>query len=110
VRLLTASLLTVASLVGGAVAAPTAGASGVTCSIVDLPVTGPTGGAATVQGQLCKPSGSTPREVQLLVHGGTYNRAYWDLPVEGYSYQKDMARNGFSTFAVDRPGTGACRC
>lgn len=106
-RLLTASLLACCALLGGAVVAPQAGATGVTCSVADLPVTGPTGGAAVVQGQLCKPSGSTPESVQLLVHGGTYNRAYWDIPVEGYSYQKDMARNGFTTFAVDRLGTGA---
>jgi pimeloyl-ACP methyl ester carboxylesterase len=43
------------------------------------------------------------------VHGGTYNRAYWDLPgvPESYSYQRDMARAGRATFAVDRLGTGS---
>ncbi|GAA2833991.1 alpha/beta hydrolase [Crossiella cryophila] len=94
--------------------APQAAAQPVDCKVLDLPVTGPgllpllPGGLATVQGQLCLPSGKTPPVVQLLVHGGTYNRAYWDLPYqpERYSYQRDMAKAGFATFAVDRLGTG----
>ncbi|MGH3788452.1 MAG: alpha/beta hydrolase [Pseudonocardiaceae bacterium] len=46
--------------------------------------------------------------MQLLIHGGTYNRLYWDFPYqpERYSYQRDMARHGYATFAVDRLGTG----
>lgn len=88
---------------------PAAHASAVECSLTTLPVSGPTGEAATVSGQLCKPAGVNPRSIQLLVHGGTYNRAYWDLPgvPESYSYQRNMAREGRATFAVDRLGTGA---
>lgn len=88
--------------------APAASAAGVQCSLTTLPVAGPTG-PATVSGQLCTPAGSNPATIQLLVHGGTYNRAYWDLPgvPESYSYQRNMAREGRSTFAVDRLGTGA---
>jgi pimeloyl-ACP methyl ester carboxylesterase len=87
---------------------PAAHASGADCSLTTLPVSGPTG-TATISGQLCKPLGANPDSVQLLVHGGTYNRAYWDLPgvPESYSYQRNMAREGRSTFAVDRLGTGA---
>lgn len=87
---------------------PAANASGVSCSITTLPVAGPTG-PATVSGQLCKPVSHNPASIQLLVHGGTYNRAYWDLPgvPESYSYQRNMAREGRATFAVDRLGTGA---
>ncbi|MFD5829660.1 alpha/beta hydrolase [Lentzea sp. NPDC060358] len=87
---------------------PAAHAAGVDCSTVTLPVSGPAG-AATVSGQLCEPAGTSPRSVQLLVHGGTYNRAYWDLPgvPESYSYQRSMAREGLATFAVDRLGAGA---
>lgn len=96
-------------------AAPPAMADPVDCRVLDLPVTGPgllpllPGGPATVQGQLCLPRGKQPPVVQLLVHGGTYNRAYWDLPYqpERYSYQRDMAKAGFATFAVDRLGAGA---
>nr|WP_245373519.1 alpha/beta fold hydrolase [Crossiella equi] len=102
-------------LFSGAVAtAPVAAANPVSCTVLDLPVTGPgllpllPGLPATIQGQLCLPQGTTPPVVQLLVHGGTYNRAYWDLPYQPdrYSYQRDMAKAGFATFAVDRLGTG----
>lgn len=97
-----AAVLALASLT------PAAAASGVSCSITTVPVTGPSG-TATMSGQLCKPAGANPTAVQLLVHGGTYNRAYWDLPgvPESYSYQRNMAREGRATFAVDRLGTGA---
>jgi alpha-beta hydrolase superfamily lysophospholipase len=62
----------------------------------------------TVKGQLCVPVGGTPQAVQLLLHGATYNRAYWDLPYQPglYSYQRDMASNGLATFAVDELGVG----
>jgi pimeloyl-ACP methyl ester carboxylesterase len=60
----------------------------------------------TVRGQLCMPADRTPRTVQLLVHGGTYNRAYWDIGDERYSYQRDMAAAGFATFAIDCLGSG----
>lgn len=61
-----------------------------------------------MHGQLCMPPGRPPTIVQLLVHGGTYNHVYWDFPFqpERYSYQRDMARHGYATFAVDRLGTG----
>ncbi|SES11006.1 Lysophospholipase, alpha-beta hydrolase superfamily [Lentzea xinjiangensis] len=88
--------------------APAAHASGADCAITAVPVSGPTG-PATVSGQLCTPVGANPGSIQLLVHGGTYNRAYWDLPgvPESYSYQRNMAREGRATFAVDRLGAGA---
>jgi pimeloyl-ACP methyl ester carboxylesterase len=60
----------------------------------------------TVRGQLCLPADSTPRTVQLLVHGGTYSRAYWDTGDERYSYQRNMAAAGFATFAIDCLGAG----
>ncbi|WP_045310320.1 alpha/beta hydrolase [Lentzea aerocolonigenes] len=87
---------------------PAAHASAAECSLTTLPVSGPSG-TATISGQLCKPVGKNPGAIQLLVHGGTYNRSYWDLPgvPESYSYQRDMAREGRATFAVDRLGTGA---
>ncbi|AHH95613.1 alpha/beta fold hydrolase [Kutzneria viridogrisea] len=62
----------------------------------------------TVHGQLCLPSDSTPSTVQLLLHGATYNSAYWDLPYQPdqYSYQRDMAVHGLATFAMDEIGVG----
>jgi pimeloyl-ACP methyl ester carboxylesterase len=101
------TLFACCALLGSATAAPQALAAEVNCSDTDLPVAGPTA-PATMHGRLCLPSGTAPAAVQLLVHGGTYNSAYWDLPYDAshYSYQRDMAKNGFATFAVDRLGTG----
>jgi pimeloyl-ACP methyl ester carboxylesterase len=61
-----------------------------------------------VRGQLCVPAGATSRTVQLLLHGATYNRVYWDLPYQPdtYSYQRDMAAHGLATFAIDELGIG----
>lgn len=105
---LTGSLLACFSLlVGGVVAPPAAAASAVSCVETDLPVSVPTP-REIVHGQLCMPAGTAPTTVQLLVHGGPYNRVYWDFPYEPqrYSYQRDMAGHGYATFAVDRLGTG----
>lgn len=105
---LTCALLASCSLLTGGLTAPLAGAaSPVRCSEADLPVSVPTP-HEILHGQLCMPAGGAPTTVQLLVHGGTYNRFYWDLPYqpERYSYQRDMARHGYATFAVDRLGTG----
>jgi pimeloyl-ACP methyl ester carboxylesterase len=85
----------------------------VDCSEADLPVMAPgpaaPGRTASIHGQLCLPSsGPAPAAVQLLVHGGTYDRYYWDLPYDPaqYSYQRDMAAHGYATFAVDLLGSG----
>ena len=45
----------------------------------------------------------------LLVHGGTYNRVYWDFPYRPntYNFRLAMNRAGFSTLTLDRLGTGA---
>lgn len=106
VRLVVA-LVTSLALLGGCVAARAAGVESAACTENDLPVTGPDG-PATMHGQLCLPSAKSPSAVQLLVHGGTYNRYYWDLPhdPDRYSYQRDMAAHGYASFAVDLLGTG----
>ncbi|HKR50673.1 MAG TPA: alpha/beta fold hydrolase [Pseudonocardiaceae bacterium] len=125
---LTGSLLTCFVLLASPLTAPHAvAAAPVRCVEVDLPVSTSTP-QETVHGQLCMPAGSAsttgasttnasttnasttgaPRTVQLLIPGGTYNRVYWDFPYqpERYSYQRDMARHGYATFAVDRLGIG----
>jgi pimeloyl-ACP methyl ester carboxylesterase len=111
-KLAVLSLACVAGLTG-AVAPPAASASAANCSMVTLPVRSPSvlpllTTPAIISGQLCQPDGTTPSAVQLLVHGGTYNRAYWDLPYQPdqYSYQRDMAKHGYATFAVDVLGAG----
>lgn len=105
---LTCSLLACFGLLAGGLAAPEAGAaSPVDCSEIDLPISVPTP-QEIIHGQLCMPAGRAPTTLQLLIHGGTYNRVYWDFPYqpERYSYQRDMASHGYATFAVDRLGTG----
>ncbi|MBP2323976.1 pimeloyl-ACP methyl ester carboxylesterase [Kibdelosporangium banguiense] len=88
-----------------AATATTADTGTVRCSTVSVPVM-LTLLPQTVRGQLCLPADHTPRTVQLLVHGGTYNRTYWDIGDERYSYQRDMAAAGFATFAIDCLGSG----
>ena len=105
---LTCSLLACFGLLAGGLAAPQAAAAApVHCSEIDLPISVPTP-RETIHGQLCMPAGGAPTTVQLLIHGGTYNRVYWDFPYqpERYSYQRDMASHGYATFAVDRLGAG----
>jgi pimeloyl-ACP methyl ester carboxylesterase len=65
----------------------------------------------TVSGELCarKKDLVAGATVQLLVHGATYNRDYWDFGVvDGirYSYARDVAARGFPTFAMDEIGSG----
>jgi pimeloyl-ACP methyl ester carboxylesterase len=78
------------------------------CTETDLPVTLDLL-PQKVHGKLCLPASGIPKTVQLLVHGGTYNRLYWDLPnvPTRYSYQQDMADHGLATFAIDALGSGA---
>lgn len=110
----TSALLGCGILFASLTAAVPAEAAAISCSDTDLPVTGPglpplvPGAPSIVHGRLCLPAGDAPDTVQLLVHGGTYNSAYWDLPYqpERYSYQRDMAAHGYATFAADQLGAG----
>lgn len=62
----------------------------------------------TIVGDLCMPLFGTPETVQLLVHGGTYDRTYWNFAYKPYlySYVKYANATGYATFAVDSIGTG----
>lgn len=59
----------------------------------------------TVSGDLYLPAGSTPRTVQLLVSGLTYDRRYWTVPGI-YDYTQYALQAGYAVFAFDRIGTG----
>lgn len=65
----------------------------------------------TAAGTLCLPDVWAPgaHRVDVLVHGGSYNRYYWDVPVDfpAYSYVERTLQEGRATFAYDRLGTGA---
>ncbi|MGB3444155.1 MAG: alpha/beta hydrolase [Actinophytocola sp.] len=98
---------TVALLVAGVCLAPGAAnaTQTTTCDDVFVPVR--TGMAMqSMYGRLCVPRGATT--IQVLVPGGTYTSAYWDI---GYapatrSYRLAMNRAGIATVAVDRLGGG----
>ncbi len=48
--------------------------------------------------------------LQVLVHGFTYNHAYWDPPkkkLPNHSYARFMAKKGYPVLALDLLGTGA---
>lgn len=61
-------------------------------------------------GDLCLPAvwAEGERRVDVLIHGGTYNRSYWDFAVDhpNYSYVERTLAAGRATFAYDRLGAG----
>jgi pimeloyl-ACP methyl ester carboxylesterase len=78
------------------------------CQTHMVPVNVPSVGAAEVYGELCVPRDSTPKTVQLLVHGTSYNHNYWDWPYQPdkYSHVLEALKRGYATFNIDRLGTG----
>jgi pimeloyl-ACP methyl ester carboxylesterase len=62
-----------------------------------------------IAGTVCRPLGQPVRGLQILVHGNSYNRSYWDFPFETghYSYVRRALAAGFATLAIDRLGSGA---
>ncbi len=63
----------------------------------------------TVRGTLCVPAHfNGDSAVDVLVHGATYNRAYWDWPTNSpqYSYVQRTLLAGRATLAYDRLGAG----
>lgn len=108
-NLVTSLLAGCVVLAGMTAIAPVAVAGAtVTCTETDVPVSQLVLLNEKIHGQLCVPAGRKSDSVQLLLHGATFNREYWDLPYlpDMYSYQRDMARNGLATFAVDELGVG----
>lgn len=95
-----------ALLAAGICLAPgTAGAAQISCEDVRVPVRlGLT--TESMYGRLCVPQGATT--LQVLVPGGTYNNAYWDIGYapESRSYRLAMNKAGIATVAVDRLGSG----
>lgn len=66
------------------------------------------GGTGQIAGTLTVPAGGA-KTVQLLVHGYSYARYYWDFPYqpETYSYVRAATDAGYATLAIDRLGDGA---
>ena len=82
-----------------------------TCAAHTLPVRIADPGPAdqAMWGQLCFRGDREPATVQLLVHGATYNRLYWNFPYGNgyYSYVDAATAAGYATFDVDRIGNGS---
>jgi len=100
-----------ATLAGTPAASANTVAAEYACSTVSLPVRLVAGGAQnlTMVGTYCRPTFITPKVVQLLVHGSTYDGSMWDWPQQPdiYSYMRVAVRAGYATFSVDRIGAGA---
>lgn len=104
-RAVSAVAMAAAITVAGSVAAQAEPTAQTTCKPVTVPVT--VGGlTGPMSGTLCVPAGATT--LQILVHGHTYNRHFWDSPYEPdtYSYVQDMNEAGYATLAIDRLGVG----
>ena len=111
VRSLTLALTAVAVLFTSvAVPSRPAAAAGGTCTEYAVAVPLTDGGPLdqTVRGDLCLPRFGAPRTVQVLVHGGSYDRTYWDFPYmpQLYSYVRYANAAGYATFNVDSIGSG----
>ncbi len=85
--------------------------SGADCRNLRFPVRQFEGDQAVQQvfGQFCsrgEVDENTP--VQILIHGGSYNHAYWDWPYEPdrYSYVGAATKRGYATLNIDRLGYG----
>ena len=61
-----------------------------------------------IYGRLCLPPGQPPKVLQVLVHGSTYDHAYWDFPgfAGRYSYTRFQNKAGYATLAIDQLGVG----
>ena len=76
---------------------------------LDFSVSLSDGNTYTIAGFLYYNGTYRSRPLQVLVHGGTYNHKYWDVPtINGntYSYARFMAENGYALLAIDQLGAG----
>lgn len=81
------------------------------CAQVSFDVALTDGAPAELQlaGELCTQGELRHKTLQILLHGGTYDRNYWDFPLQParYSYVRWATGAGFATLNVDRLGVGA---
>lgn len=71
-----------------------------TCTVHEVTVQIEDSSEWVVEGELCVPKHGSDT-VEVLVHGATYSRSYWDRHVE------HALKRGHATFAYDRLGSGA---
>ena len=105
-------LISLATMFGAVPATAVAGGddSEAKCGNVsfDVTLTGVPGSSYRMAGTLCRPRGEREKTLQILIHGASYNRHYWDFPYQPrkYSYVREANEAGFTTLAIDRLGTG----
>lgn len=91
-------------------ASPASALAGASCQQLTVPVSLAPGVAQdqTVQGILCLPDAPYGSQVDILLHGSSYNKTYWDWPVNQpvYSYVQRTLEAGRAIFAYDRLGVG----
>lgn len=78
------------------------------CSSAVIPVSIIEGGpkSYSIYGELCHPTGGPSSVLQILVHGYTYDHAYWSAGLgDQYDYVKAANEAGYSTLAIDRIGS-----
>lgn len=74
-----------------------------------FPITTADGQTLHVVGYLYHDGSLRHRPLQVVVHGGTYDHRYWDLPEingESYSYAQFMVRRHYAVLAIDQLGSG----
>lgn len=61
-----------------------------------------------IAGKLCRPRGRRAETLEILIHGASYNRGYWDFPFQSrrYSFVHHANAAGVATLAIDRLGSG----
>lgn len=81
-----------------------------TCKDLDIPVALSPSSPINqhISGTLCLPTAALgTQKIDVLVHGITYDRTYWDSPFSSsYSYVDRTLQQGRATFALDRIGSG----
>lgn len=105
--------LSAAAALLGAPPVRAAARTGGSCASVRIPVALLPGQPEnkTIAGTLCTPGSwdAGPHRVDVLVHGATYNGAYWDWPLSPgtYSYARKTMNAGRAAFTYDRLGAGS---
>lgn len=61
-----------------------------------------------ISAQYCEPDSGSSGTIQVLTHGVGFDKTYWDLEYDNYSYSYvNVALDaGYSTLAIDRLGIG----
>lgn len=65
-------------------------------------------GTYNISAQWCTPNGQKSTGLQILTHGIGFDKTYWDLAFNSfsYSYVNTALSQGYDTFAYDRLGIG----